>query len=86
MGWSSGVLMAEEIWTHIERHIPEEYRHGIAIKIVNIFDLHDADGWGEDPGMYTKYVMSHEEHMDSIRELEELKDVIQYLKTHGFKI
>jgi len=53
MGWSSGPVIAEEVWLAVRPHLNLEggsaEEQKLADKIIAIFDQHDADDWSQAP-------------------------------------
>ena len=70
MGWASGVELAENVWSAIERYLPEEAKGQVALELVKIFESCDCDimeeasfvseylKWDEDVGEWRTWVQS----------------------------
>lgn len=48
MGWASGSELAENIWSAVERYLPEKEKQAVAFEIYNLFCDYDADDWSGD--------------------------------------
>ncbi len=47
MGWASGSELAEDVWTAVRKHVPEDKRKSLATRIVRLFEGHDCDTLNE---------------------------------------
>lgn len=45
MGQCFGNYIAEDVWDSVRKFVPRDKREKLALKIINIFNEHDADNW-----------------------------------------
>lgn len=46
MGWAAGSELADEVWTLFREFIPSHHRKHMAAELMELFEQHDADAWG----------------------------------------
>jgi hypothetical protein len=47
MGWASGSILAEDIWSLVSKYIPKKDKKKIARKFIDLFEDQDCDTMDE---------------------------------------